>query len=348
MTGQGGTVGEKVQIQVTLKNNSDKPVVVPSVRAALEEQLPIDLEVRGGAKSDEITLAAGQSTVLSYELVPFDGGEIAVSGITLYIPLEKDGQPVEAELVLPDFSVSVKSRPHPRLEREGLQGHPGSHGQGLPQRRRHRGRPCWRRPFLAGALRLRRKGEKAPAKNLEPLLDSTRKRIEALEKNGGDLKPAAFYDEVYSILAGFSVDFFGLPIRERSAGELTRDLKASGKFSSGQLSVIKKLATDAEAYRFGGRTPDAEARRRDLIALRELVKSVSSTPPLREGARPLRDHDHASGGGHPPARQSLGPAPLRAFGGLHDLEAHAPDPGRQPRPWPRPRRFPAVNPSVSA
>lgn len=263
------TVGDRVRVVVTLKNNSDKPVNVSELGSALKKALPAELELEA-APDAPAALAPGESRPVAFDLIPFDSGELSVPQV------ETEG------FVLPAFKVSVKTVLTPDWQEKGFKdifdadsGQTpnfvlfGALGLGLS--------------LLVGLKRLSAPKKYPGLAPGRPLLEETKARIAGLEKQSSALSGPEFYAELHDTLASFLIDRHGLPVKARSADELSSDLKKAGVLTEGQLSLARRLAARAQAGRFAGPSSDVEARRQDIISLKELVASVAANAANEEG-----------------------------------------------------------------
>ena len=288
---QGVTVGERLHISLTLKNNAPSAVTFSSLRSALQDAIPEDLEIQGAAGDEPITLAPGQSKTVSFEVIAFASGDLKLTGAVVAVPvLGADGQVSETTIILPESVLKVKTVLTPDWKEKGLRDIAGVLNRGLPSL-------AWLAAIplalilLIGVERLiaaRRSHPGVPSSRL-PLLILTDERINALA--AGKAERASFYAELSDILGTFLVDFHGLPVKQRGARALAAELGSIRSLASGPQAVARALLLRAEEARFDGKPEDPEQRRRDLIALRALVDAVSGRrePSGEKGEGRLRD-----------------------------------------------------------
>ncbi|MBI5596559.1 MAG: VWA domain-containing protein [Elusimicrobia bacterium] len=274
-TVQGRTVGESVTYSVTLRNTSNAPVTVSSVRTAVEEALPWTLEVTGDADAAPLTLAPGESKTLTFTLLPFDSGKLVLEGAELTIPTSDPEKPIVVKI--PSTTFEVASVLTPDWKEKGF--------KDLAELRRGETPSLlWLLAVpvallaIAGAERLlasRRRGSE-PVVHNGPALDAARTRRARLEEGAASMDARQFYGETLTLVDRLLSDLRGMPRRERAPAQLLKE--AAEKYSSGQLSVARRTLETAEAALHGGRADSPEARRQVLVALRELLADLSDQP----------------------------------------------------------------------
>ncbi len=272
---QGMTVGERLRVTFTLKNTSDKPVTLHNLRSSIQEALPQDLELQGKGAEAPLTLAPGETKVVSYEAIPFGSGVLSLeNGIAVVAVTETDLYPNGIDVVLPKTELTVKTVLTPDWKEKGLKDIVGvKRGEGPDW--------MWLAAIPLGILLLVGVHRLVAARKLYPKLDA--KRLSTLVSAEAEiarlraeesLDSASFLARYADALAGFMVDFAGLPKAARDAKTLEKDL-AKSFYDDGQIAVAGRLAAQAEAARFSGAEVDAGERGRMLDRLAALVESVA-------------------------------------------------------------------------
>lgn len=277
---QNVTVGTRMTLKITVRNGSDRTMTLPSVRSAIERALPMELELRGESDADPLELAPGETRIIVLEVVPFDSGEIKIEGAKLILP-SASGKGITIEI--PASVFKVRSVLTSDWKQKGFRDIAGIE-------RGEKANLLWLLSIPLGLLLLvgiervlaaRRMGRK-PERFSEPLIESTRARIAALAEDSETSSAEEFYGEAFDVLGTFLVDLHGLSVRERGAAELIRDLKASKKYTSGQLSLAEKIARSVEDARFDGLEDTAELRRRTLVGLSALLEDITEPEASKE------------------------------------------------------------------
>ncbi|MDE2510819.1 MAG: VWA domain-containing protein, partial [Elusimicrobia bacterium] len=271
------TVGERIHLTITLRNPTDKPITITSLRAGLQDALPEDLEIQGKGPEAPVVLAPGETKTVVYETIPFASGDIAIKDVVASVAVaETSAYPDGIEIVVPDTKVTVKSVLTPDWKQKGL--------RDIVDVMRER-TPSW--VWIAGGalgfilligleriLAARRWYPKLDARRLS-LVTDLEAEISRLERAAGTMAGPEFNAAVQEAVTRFMVDFAGLPRRERGAAVLARDLKASKAFRSEHVAVAVGIAERAEAARFSGAQEDEAGRLRELARLRALVEAVA-------------------------------------------------------------------------
>jgi len=273
---QGATIGERINLSITLKNTSDKTVTLQNLRASIQEALPADLELQGKGAELPLSLAPGEAKTIVYEAIPFGTGTLTLDGgIAVVAVGETAVYPEGIEIVMPKTAIAVTPTLTADWKEKGLRDIIGvKRGNG----------PDWMWLaaiplgilLLVGVHRLvatRRLYPKLDAKRLS-LVVQTQAEIERLKLEAAELDHASFYARYQELLTGFMVDFAGLPKASRDARVLERDLHKSF-YDAGQVGVAARLAAQSEAARFAGSESDASERARMLDRLSALVESVA-------------------------------------------------------------------------
>lgn len=320
------TVGQKTRMTLTLRNVSDKEVVVDKLRAALDKAMPEHLEIQGEAGREQIRLAPGETRTIVFEVIAWDappamlGDQMIVGGIGelrfpgARVPLAAaEGE--AAELVVPEAVFRVQSVLTPEwITPEGQPNFKDIYGV-------QRGKDAYVGWIAAGALALillvalerilaaRAKYNRLSQKR-RTLAEKTLARLSAMKIDGD---PKAFYAELWDILHTFLVDYYGLPVRERDSASLLKDLDEAGVLTSEQADVARLLAQATNARFAAGSTPPAAEH---VEAMRQLVTSVAGAPPAA-GPAPAKA---AEGTGKGEKTAAMGAALFGAFslGGLLD------------------------------
>ncbi len=273
---QGVTVGERINLTITLRNTSDKPVTLQNLRPSIQDALPTDLELQGKGAEAPLTLAPGESKTITYEAIPFGSGKLTLDGGLAVVGVgETAAYPEGIEIVMPKTEITVKSVLTPDWKEKGLKDIVGvKRGDG----------PNWMWLaaiplgilLLVGVHRLvasRRLYPKLDAKRLS-LVTVTEAELARLTAESEHLDTASFYARFQDLLTGFMVDFAGLPKAARDARTLERDLHKSF-YDAGQVSVASRLAAAAEAARFAGSEGDKAERERAVARFTALIASVA-------------------------------------------------------------------------
>ena len=274
---QGATVGERISVSITLRNTSDKAVTITSLRPSVQAAFPGDLEIQGRGAEQPLTLAPGESKVVTYEVIAFGSGEITFKGGVAYVPVaEADLYPKGIELVMPDTKLTIATVLTPDWKQKGL--------RDIVSVISAKG-PHW--AWLAaiplalllsiGAARLvaaRRHYPKLTAERLA-LVAQTEARIGALQSSAASMSTAAFYAEVQELLTGFLGDFAGLPKRARDADTLKKDLNKSKAYDDGVVTATYDLTSRAQKARFSGESSTPEARALDAGRLLSIVQKAA-------------------------------------------------------------------------
>ncbi|UPT73888.1 MAG: VWA domain-containing protein [Elusimicrobiota bacterium] len=269
------TVGERLHLTITLKNTSDKPVTLHNLRASVQEALPADLELQGKGAEAPLTLAPGETKTVVYEAIPFGSGILSLeNGIAVVAVNETDVYPEGIDVVLPKTELTVKTVLTPDWKKKGLRDIVGpKRGEGPNW--------MWLAAIPLGLLLLVGVHRLVAARKLYPKLDAKRlSLVVATEAEIAKLRAeeslddASFLARYQDLVAGFMVDFAGLPKAARDSRTLERDL-AKSFYDAGQTGVAAQLAARAEAARFSGASVDAAERGRMLDRLTALVESVA-------------------------------------------------------------------------
>ncbi|MDP3543129.1 MAG: VWA domain-containing protein [Elusimicrobiota bacterium] len=273
---QGVTVGERVQLSLTLRNTSDKPVTVHNLRSSLQEALPADLELQGKGAEAPLVLAPGESKTVVYEAIPFGSGTLTLDGgIAVVAVGETAVYPEGIEIVMPKTELKVATVLTPDWKEKGLRDIVGVKRADGPDW-------MWLAAIPLGILLFVGVHRLVAARRLYPKLDDSRlslvtvteTELERLKAESDDLDAASFYARYQELLTGFMVDFAGMPKAARDARTLERDLRKSF-YDAGQAGVASRLAAQAEAARFAGSETDASERARMIERLKALVESVA-------------------------------------------------------------------------
>ncbi len=273
---QGVTVGERIQLTITLRNTSDKPVTLQNLRGSIQDALPTDLELQGKGAELPLTLAPGESKTITYEAIPFGSGTLTLDGGLAVVAVgETAAYPEGIEIVLPKTEIKVATVLTPDWKEKGLKDIVGVKRASGPDW-------MWLAAIPLGILLLVGVHRLVAARRLYPKLDAkrlslvtvTETELVRLKAESSDLDAASFYARYQEILTGFMVDFAGMPKAARDARTLGRDLHKSF-YDAGQIGVAARLAATAEAERFGGQEKDASERLRMIDRLQALVESVA-------------------------------------------------------------------------
>jgi tetratricopeptide (TPR) repeat protein len=268
------TIGETIRLTVTLRNPTGAPISIAGLRAALSDALPEDIEIRGKDVEPPLTIAAGETKVVVYDVVAFAAGEVPVKDVVASAAAA--GYPDGIEISFPDAVLRVKSVLTPDWKEKGL--------RDIVDVLRAR-TPDW--VWVAGgglALLLLIGAERVlAARRWYPKLDALQvslvaeieAEIAALERSEELAQSAVFYAGVQETVTHFMVDFAGLPRRERSSSVLARDLAGAQSYTAEQVSLAVEIAKRAETARFSGQPDDPANRRREIGRLRLLVESVA-------------------------------------------------------------------------
>ncbi len=273
---QGVTVGERINLTITLRNTSDQPVTLQNLRASVQEALPADLELQGKSAEAPLILAPGESKTVVYEAIPFGSGTLTLDGgIAVVAVGETAVYPEGIEIVLPKTEITVTTVLTPDWKEKGLRDIVGVKRANGPNL-------MWLAAIPLGIFLLVGVHRLVAARRLYPKLDAkrlslvtvTEMELARLRAEAAELGSASFYARYQDLLTGFMVDFAGLPKAARDARTLDRDLHKSF-YDAGQVSVAARLAAAAEAARFAGTEKDASERGRMLDRLAVLIESVA-------------------------------------------------------------------------
>ncbi|MCM2303978.1 MAG: VWA domain-containing protein, partial [Elusimicrobia bacterium] len=273
---QGVTVGERINLSITLRNTSDKPVTLHTLRSSVQEALPSDLELQGKGAEAPLVLAPGESKTVVYEAIPFGSGTLTLEGgIAVVAVGETAVYPEGIEIVLPKTEIKVATVLTPDWKDKGLRDIVGVKRANGPDW-------MWLAAIPLGILLFVGVHRLVAARRLYPKLDAKRLSLVAvaetelarLKAESAELDAASFYARYQDLLTGFLVDFAGLPKAARDARTLERDLRKSF-YDDGQASVASRLAAQAEAARFAGSEADPAERLRMIERLRALIESVA-------------------------------------------------------------------------
>lgn len=274
---QGVTVGERVNVSITLRNASDKTVTLQNLRSSLQDAFPADLELQGKGAEAPLVLAPGESKTVVYEAIPFGSGTLTLDGGLAVVAVgETAAYPEGIEIVLPKTELKVATVLTPDWKQKGLKDIVGVKRAEGPDW-------MWLAAIPLGALLLAGAARLVAARRLYPKLDAERLSLVAateaelarLRAESDALDASSFYARYQDLLTGFMVDFAGLPKAARDARTLARDLRKSF-YDAGQVEVAARLAAQAEAARFSAGEADASERARMLDRLQALVESVAA------------------------------------------------------------------------
>lgn len=255
---QGVTVGERINLTITLRNTSDKPVTLQNLRGSIQDALPTDLELQGKGAEAPLTLAPGESKTIIYEAIPFGSGKLTLEGGLAVVTVgETAVYPEGIEIVMPKTEIAVTTVLTPDWKKKGLKDIVGVKRAEGPNW-------TWLAAIPLGILLFVGVHRLIAARRLYPKLDSrrlslvtvTETELARLKIESGELDSASFYARYQDLLTGFMIDFAGMPKAARDARVFGRDLNKSF-YDAGQIGVAARLAAAAEAARFAGSENDA-------------------------------------------------------------------------------------------
>jgi uncharacterized protein (DUF58 family)/tetratricopeptide (TPR) repeat protein len=280
---EGTTVGEPIQLKVTVSNTSDKPVTVQSLRGALTSALPNTLEIEGETGSEPITLAPGESRTVTFDLRPWDAGELKIEGAKIILP-GADARDTKDDIAIdiPTTVFNIKSVLTPDWKDKGF--------RDLAEiQRGEKPSLLWLLTLPLGLLLLiiserilasRRTDREAKIYNA-PLWGETRERLAELNATIGRASAKDFYGEIFDLLHKLTVDLHGVKTSQRSTEALIADLNNPASYADGkvpynehQLAVIASIARESESARYDGLKDDGDRRRRLLNALEALADNL--------------------------------------------------------------------------
>lgn len=270
--GRDLTVGSRVKLTLTLKNDGAAPLTFGALRTAVNDALPENIEVVAGDEAS-VTLAPGETRTFVFEAEVWASGkfELGASPVALQTP---EGPQV---FDMPAATVEVATVLTPDWKQKGFRDISAVLNALTPSL-------LWLTAIPLGLLMLygverfiaaRRKYPALTPDRL-PIVLEAQQKLAALEKTVNDDDARGFYTELQAALDKFAVDFAGVKPAERDASELIKALKASKAYKTGPVQVVAELARRAESVRFGRANSTSAQRASDLRSARALIDFVAA------------------------------------------------------------------------